>query len=87
MPRIVNRSYICPFFLVPHIWEHFHKQYEDVVTHFDIAHKISHIVTDNPSNIIKAFNFDLSELTNREHNNDDDDDSESNEDDTINLHP
>ncbi|KAK2152952.1 hypothetical protein LSH36_313g00004 [Paralvinella palmiformis] len=44
-------------------FENIHQQYEKIVTSFDITHKISHIITDNASNIIKAFNFYLPGFT------------------------
>jgi len=46
-----------------------------------------HIVTDNASNMITAFNFDLPGFTGGEDNNSDDDtDSESDEDDALDQH-
>ncbi|KAK2139138.1 hypothetical protein LSH36_2003g00010 [Paralvinella palmiformis] len=61
-----------------HTSENIHQQ---VITSFNITHKISHIITDNASKVIKAFNF--------EHNNDSDEntDNGSDEDELSTQHP
>ena len=49
----------CKRFKGSHTAENIHQQYEESVSMFDIASKITNIVTDNASNRTKAFNFDF----------------------------
>ena len=49
----------CKRFTGRHTAENIRQQYEETVASFDIAEKITNIVTDNASNMTKAFVFDL----------------------------
>ena len=61
-----------------HTSENIHLEYEGIVANFDIAGKISHIVTDNAANMVKAFNFELPGFNiGEEHNRDSDSNTES----------
>ena len=49
----------CKRFTGRHTAENIRQQYEETVASFDIGEKITNIVTDNASNMTKAFVFDL----------------------------
>jgi hypothetical protein len=69
----------CRRFKGKHTAENIHQQYEETISSFDIATKITNIVTDNAGNMTKAFRFDLPGFEDIDQDNDSDsaDDSDS----------
>ena len=67
---------VCKCVKGRHTSENIHLEYEEIVANFYIAGKISHIVTDNAANMMKAFNFELPGFNVGEHNGDSDSDTE-----------
>ena len=49
----------CTRFCGRHTVDYVLQQYEDTMAKYQISHKVSHIVTDSASNILKAFSFNL----------------------------
>jgi hypothetical protein len=49
----------CKRFKGRHTAENIRHEYEEMVSSYEIGHKITTIVTDNASNMIKDFNFSL----------------------------
>lgn len=49
----------CTRFKGRHTGDAIRREYEETVTCYEIGHKVSNIVTDNASNMIKAFSFSL----------------------------
>lgn len=45
----------CCRFKGRHVAEKIYQQYEDILSHFGIARKVRHVVTDSVSNMVKAF--------------------------------
>lgn len=49
----------CSRFKGKHTGDAIHREYEETIANYEIGHKVSNIVTDNASNMIKAFSFSL----------------------------
>ena len=49
----------CSRFKGKNTAEKIRQEYEKTLSCFEIGHKISNIVTDNPANMLKAFNFPM----------------------------
>ena len=72
----------CKRFTGRHTAENIRQQYEETVASFDIAEKITNIVTDNASNMTKAFCFDLPGFDGAVEDAESDDDGDSNDENT-----
>ena len=68
--------FACSRFRGSHTADAIAEQFANVTATFDIAHEISHIVTDNASNMIKAFSFPGFENIAATDSSDDDSDEE-----------
>ena len=72
----------CKRFTGRHTAENIRQQYEETVASFDIAEKITNIVTDNASNMTKAFCFDLPGFDGAVEDAESDDDGDTNDENT-----
>ena len=72
----------CKRFTGRHTAENIRQQYEETVASFDIAEKITNIVTDKASNMTKAFCFDLPGFDGAVEDAESDDDGDTNDENT-----
>ena len=70
----------CKRFKGKHTSENIRQVYEETIACFDIAEKIEGVISDNASNMVKAFDFSLPGFTEEKRTDgDDDDDDDSND--------